>query len=260
MRRARRSFSSLALELPQASSQLEIDPERSAMKTRLEILARLSRPLLVADVVLVGLATFFAISLSRELSHAREVPPPKAHPQQVAAAAATPEPPGASERLDTYNLIAAKHLFSPSRSEAAATQVAAASATPPLVKPLLHGVVVDGDASLAFLEDPGSKRTVAYRIGDAVAGGQLVQIAVDRISIHRADGQLDVTLNDPSKPKAAPVTTGAPAQQGAKSATVNPAPTAQSRTHAPAVRVARQLPAPLGEPPAEAQQLQPADE
>src|SRR5262249_19060875 len=238
----------------------EIIFERPAMKTRLGILKRLSRPLLIADVVLVGVATFFAISLTRELSHAREVPPPKAHHQQAAPPVTAAEPASSTEKVDTYNLIVAKHLFSPSRNETAAPQVAAASATPPAVKPLLHGVIVDGEASIAFLEDPGSKRTVAYRIGDTVAGGQLVQIGHDRVSINRADGQLDVTLSDPSKPKAAPVAASAPAQQGGKPATVTPAPTSQNRAHTPVVRVARQLPVPPVEPPAETQQVQPNDE
>ena len=106
------------------------------------------------------------------------------------------------EKLDTYNVIVAKHLFNPARSESGAGTAAAAGAPPP-VKPALHGVVVDGDASLAYLEDPTTNRVLMYRIGDSIAGGQLVNITGDRVQIRRVDGSIDVLLNDPSKPKGA---------------------------------------------------------
>jgi hypothetical protein len=213
---------------------------------------RVPRPLLIANVIMVGLAVFFAVSLTRELSHAREVPPPRIYPPQATALAASSEPSAiTTDRLDTYNVIAAKHLFSPSRNEVAATQVAAAAESS-FIKPLLHGVIVDGDGSMAYLEDPGSKRVVAYRIGDSLAGGKLVQIDKDRVSISRADTQVDILLKDPAKPQPQPAPT--PTQPTPATRTqnrpVNPpdqptsalAPAAAQPPRSGAVRVPRTLP------------------
>ena len=66
-------------------------------------------------------------------------------------------------------------------------------------KPILLGVVVDGPASRAYLEDPSTKRVFGYQVGDSVAGGKLEKIADDRIQISRADGVMDVLLRDPTQ-------------------------------------------------------------
>jgi hypothetical protein len=70
-------------------------------------------------------------------------------------------------------------------------------------------VVVDGKASRAYLEDPSTKRVFGYQVGDSVAGGKLEEIADDRIQISRSDGQMEVMLRDPTKPRPP----AAPAQQ-----------------------------------------------
>ena len=41
---------------------------------------------------------------------------------------------------------------------------------------------------------------MSYRVGDAVAGGQLKTIGSDRVAIDRRDGQINVMLKDPTKP------------------------------------------------------------
>jgi hypothetical protein len=115
----------------------------------------------------------------------------------VAAGPADPGP-------ETYAAIAAQNLFSPGRSETASAAAA------PVVKPILHGVVIDGTKSRAFLEDPAVKRVSGYSVGDSVSGGRLQTISDDRVVIARPEGLLEVLLQDPSKPRPAPTTVGGP--------------------------------------------------
>ena len=104
-----------------------------------------------------------------------------------------------------YTVIAARNLFNPSRSETAA-------AAAPVEKPILHGVVMVGAKSRAFLEDPVLKRVAGYSVGDKVGGGTIQKIADDRVVIARPGGLLEVLLQDPSKPRATPTSPTAPAQ------------------------------------------------
>lgn len=111
--------------------------------------------------------------------------------------------------------IAARNLFNPGRSETA-------TAAAPVGKPILHGVVIDGAKSRAFLEEPPAKRVSGYSVGDTIGGGRIQQISDDRIVIARPEGLLEVLLQDPSKPRATPAS-AAPGQQP-PAAAVAPAP------------------------------------
>src|SRR6266851_8478454 len=166
----------------------------------------MSRWLRLLNVALGLVGCLLATGLVRELRAAHPLPPPPApraaRPVPTSGAAATvTAPPSAAG----YGVIAAKNLFSPSRSEAPAGSVAAAGP-----KPVLHGVVMDGPKSRAYLEDPVAKRTFGYLVGDTVGGGRVESISADRVVIARSDGLLEVLLHDPSKPKPAP-TASAPA-------------------------------------------------
>jgi hypothetical protein len=181
----------------------------------------MSKRFWVLNVVLAGLAVFLAVSLVRDLTHSRSLPQPPAPRRAPAGLPAheAGESPIAAERLGTYNVIAAKHLFNPARVEGGPAPAAQAVPLPP--KPLLLGLVVDGPLSRAYLEDPTTKRVFGYQIGDAVAGGRLEKIAGDRVVITRSDGSMEVLLRDPSKPK--PVQPVAPAAQAPPSAGSPPA-------------------------------------
>jgi hypothetical protein len=140
----------------------------------------------------------------------RARPAPAASPP--APAPAPPQtPPGAHQG------IASRNLFSPSRTEAPPTPVAGTPTAPPPPKPNLYGVVLRDEASIAYLEDPMTKRVAGYRVGDAVAGGTVQRIAADRVVLARPDGQVDVRLHDPAKPRPP-----APAGQGDGSAPTRP--------------------------------------
>jgi hypothetical protein len=191
----------------------------------------MSRPLIALNLILAGLAAFFVVQIVRDFTHAPALPPPRAARPPVAAAPAPPVGAAPGEALTAYNVIPAKSLFSPTRGEGPAT---AGSAVPLPPKPVLHGVIVDEPRSVAYLEDPASKRILAYRVGDSVAGGRLEQITEDRVVIRRSDGQIDVLLSDPAKLPPAPAP-GAGPNPNQPAARPRPAPV-------PPVRAPRVLP------------------
>jgi len=161
---------------------------------------------------------FLAIWLVRDLAATRPLPTSAA---RRAASVAGPEDTApenaAPDRLTAYNVIVAKYLFSPSRTEGAPEVAKPVVPLPP--KPILLGVVVDGPASRAYLEDPSTKRVFGYQVGDSVAGGKLEKITDDKIQISRSDGVIDVMLRDPSKPRPpAPVQAAPPGAPGAPGA------------------------------------------
>jgi hypothetical protein len=209
----------------------------------------MSRGLRVVNVALGLAACLLAAGLARELLAARPLPPPPspraARPVAATGAATTStEPPSVAG----YAVITAKNLFSPSRTEAPAGPVVAAGP-----RPVLHGVVMDGPKSRAYLEDPLLKRTFGYVVGDTVGGGRVESIAADRVLIGRGDGLLEVLLHDPSKPPPAPTAAapagpagpalpapGAAAQSEPARATPGaPGPAAAARPPEPATRADR---------------------
>ena len=163
----------------------------------------MSRRLLVVNVLLGIVSVALATGIVRTLVVKRSLPLPAA-----ARVASAPPPAAASASADpglsSYAVIASRNLFNPARSETLATAAA------PVSKPILHGVVLDGAKSRAFLEDPAVKRVAGYSVGDTIGGGRIERISDDRVVIARPEGLLEVLLQDPSKPRPAP-TSAAPA-------------------------------------------------
>ena len=168
------------------------------------------RRLIVLNVVL-GLASLtFTVGIVRALLVKRPIPPPAT----VRTVTPAPPPPAgapAPNNPEGYAIIADQNLFNPARSETATVAVA-------VVKPILHGVVIEGTKSRAFLEDPTMKRVGGYSVGDTVGGGTLQKIADDRVVIARPEGLVEVLLQDPSKPKPVPVTAAGPPPTAARPA------------------------------------------
>jgi hypothetical protein len=154
--------------------------------------------LLVLNVVLGLVSLAFAVGIVRTLVVRHPLPSAVA-PRTVAApqAQAPPIAAAANPGVDAYGVIPAQNLFNPARSETATVAVA-------VVKPILHGVVIQGGTSRAFLEDPTAKRVSGYSVGDAIGGGKIQKIADDRVLIARPEGMVEVLLQDPSKPRPAP--------------------------------------------------------
>lgn len=157
----------------------------------------MSRRVLALNVLLGLLGALCAAGLIRELLTPLPLPPPPT-PRAAAPAAGSVPAPTPAASAGGYGVVASRNLFSPSRSEAPAGPVVAAGP-----KPFLHGVVMDGPKSRAYLEDPTVKRTFGYAVGDTVGGGRVQSISQDRVVIARPDGLVEVLLQDPAKPKPA---------------------------------------------------------
>ncbi len=157
----------------------------------------MSKGLVLLNLLLAAAAVAFSIQLIRVLftPHPFSSPPV---PHSVQAVVSPKEDPAPTRPpLAAYNVVATRNLFNPSRSEAVTQTESLAQAS----KPVLYGVLINGDTRLAYLEDPATKRVVAYKTGDALAGGQLERIETDRVVIKRAEGPLQIMLKDPHKPK-----------------------------------------------------------
>jgi len=181
----------------------------------------MSRRLLVLDVLVGLLGCLFAAGLVRELLTPLRLPPPS--PPRAAQSARVPPPAAAPPAVAaSYTVVASRNLFSPSRSEGAPGPAVAVGP-----RPFLHGLVMNGAKSRAFLEDPVAKRTFGYSVGDTVAGGRVQSIGGDRVIIARPDGLLEVLLQDPAKPK--PATTAPAGAPGSAPAAAPAAPGTRRR-------------------------------
>jgi hypothetical protein len=187
------------------------------------------------NIALALVGCLLAAALTRELVAAHPLPSPPL--PRATRAVATAPPPSASAPPSTagYGVIATKNLFSASRSETAAGPVATGGP-----KPVLHGVVLDGPKSRAYLEDPLVKRTFGYAVGDTLGGGRVESIAADRVVIGRGDGSVEVLLRDPSKPRPTPPAPGpaggAPAGAAPSGTATTPSATPPTNEPAPAPR------------------------
>jgi hypothetical protein len=201
----------------------------------------MSRRLVVINVTLGLLCLAFGVGIVRSLLAKRPLPDaPAARTAVAAAPSITPAP--SEPGWETYAAIAAQNLFNPGRNAPASTAAVAA------VKPILHGIVIEGVQSRAFLEDPSVKRVGGYSVGDPVAGGKLQKISDDRVVIAQPEGLVEVLLRDPAKPQLVPPASVAPVAAGAPG---QPAPGQQGPSPAPGQLVPVQIaPAYVALPPA----------
>jgi hypothetical protein len=178
------------------------------------------RRLLIINAILLFIAAGSVAFIARELMVA--MPMPMASRTRPAAAPAARSEAPARNQAGAYTSVAARNLFSPTRTESPPSALAAAT---PAMKPNLYGIVLRDSAPMAYLEDPTTKRVAGYRVGDSVAGGTVQTISADGVVIARPDGNVDVRLRDPSKPRPAapPATAAAPGAQPAAQPVAGPA-------------------------------------
>jgi hypothetical protein len=202
------------------------------------------RRLLAVNVVLAGAALICVGLIVKQFAGSRPVVTTRSRPPATTLAPPGPSAESPRPPAQAYNAIAARNLFSPTRTE---SSVAATGSGPALnvVKPNLHGVVLRDGAPIAYLEDPLTKRTAGYRIGDPIAGGTVQTISADTVVIARPDGSVDVRLRDPSKPRPpAPAPAGQPPGPGQQPAAGQPPVTGQ-----PLPPGSQPIPAPIGPTP-----------
>src|SRR5262249_33145117 len=118
----------------------------------------MSRRLLLINIVLGFVCVAFGVGIVRSLFVTRPLPAAAAR-IAVAPAPAVNSAPGAVG-LETYAAITTQNLFNPGRSETAAVAAAAGA------KAVLHGIVIVGAPSRAFLERPSLKTVTRYVAGD----------------------------------------------------------------------------------------------
>ena len=158
---------------------------------------------LLLDLVLACLVCAAGVGLVREVVEGRSLPPaqdlPEPGPRPVAEVPDAARAPAGGPRGGPadHGVIGTRNLFAASRGEAAVMAPALEGG----LKSVLHGIVIDGERSRAYLDDPVAKRVFGYAVGDAVAGGRLERILDDRVIIRRPEGVVAVLLQDPSKPQ-----------------------------------------------------------
>jgi hypothetical protein len=159
------------------------------------------KKLLIINVLLLAIAIGSVAFIVRRMAEPMPMPPAARRPPATTPSRPEqPPPPGPG----AYATVAARNLFSPTRTEAPAPPSTATN-TPTGPKPNLFGVVLREGAPIAYLEDPSTKRVAGYRVGDNVAGGTVQTISADSVVITRPDGKLDVRLRDPARPRPAPI-------------------------------------------------------
>jgi hypothetical protein len=175
--------------------------------------------LLVLNALLVVVAALSVLYIARQFMTPMPMPPAPRNRPAPAGPTASSGGDGARPSAAAYAVVSARNLFSPTRTEAPPTPVTGASAVP-LVKPNLYGVVLREGAPIAYLEDPTTKRVAGYRVGDSIIGGTIQTISSDSVVIGRPDGNVDIRLRDPGKPRPAAAAAvqpqpGVPPQPGA---------------------------------------------
>jgi Type II secretion system protein C len=226
----------------------------------------MSKGLLLLNVLTLAVAASAAVFIVREIRQPLPtIGPSRARPANDGAPATRgneAEPPKPAP--GGYAAVASRNLFSPTRSEA---PVVAAPVKPAAVlpRPNLFGVVVREGSSIAYLEDPTTKRVAGYRLGDTVAGGTVQTIDADHVVLARPEGQVDVQLRDPGRPRPAALPVPgqpAPPQPGAPATGVfQPGAPAQPQgiQQVPAFQAPQPQPSQgLQVPPRPGQAIQPA--
>ena len=105
-----------------------------------------------------------------------------------------------SDRINSssYDVIASKNLFHPSRS----TAQKPSEVSRPVSKndiPQLFGTIITNDKKLAILEDQSSKRSTLYKVNDSVAGFVVSQILENKVILLKDGESIEVTLRADKK-------------------------------------------------------------
>jgi len=198
---------------------------------------------MAANLALAVVAAALVLYIARQFMAPMPLPVGGRRAATASPSAAPVEAPRAS--VTAYNVVAVRNLFSPTRTEAPSSAVVAGG--PMFVKPNLYGVVVRDSGSIAYLEDPTTKRIAGYRVGDRILGGTVQTIKSDGVTIDAPGGAMDVRLHDPSRPRATPAAASTTPQPGVAPALPGVIPPVAPPT--PPQVAQPQSPLPPGQPP-----------
>jgi len=153
--------------------------------------------LLLFNVLLLELSLVFGLCIVREGTSPVQLPTP---PKAVRAAAITEvsaAPLRPTSSVIAAAVIVARNMFDPSRTEP--TIVVPEPLKPSSPPPVLHGVVVSDETAIAYLEDQSTKRTLGYRVGDALGDVRVALIAADHVVLAATHQTIRVVLRDHRK-------------------------------------------------------------
>src|SRR5205823_99163 len=197
----------IAAELESANARIERLNARlltaAAPAVAASELQKLVKDMAAEVLALAAVAALLVLYIGRQFVAPTSLPVGGRRAAATTASAAAIET--ARSPASAYNVVASRNLFSPTRTEAPSSGVIAAT---PVVRPNLFGVVVRDSGSIAYLEDPTTKRVAGYRVGDRILGGTVQSIKVDAVTIDAPGGAMDVRLHDPGRPRATPATAG----------------------------------------------------
>ena len=188
--------------------------------------------LLAVNWILVMVSLFLTAYITWVVE--RPFPAPTAPRTRESVAAALTDAP-VTPAVVTSPVIAQRNLFSPTRTE---SPVSLANGATMLPNPSLYGVVLGAtNNSVAYLQDPATKRVGGYHIGEPIAGGIIRAIDADRIVLERHGNRVEVRLRDPLRPRqaVAAAAEGSDARETAVASAEPPrnSPTPQLSTLAP---------------------------
>jgi hypothetical protein len=117
----------------------------------------------------------------------------------------TPEQTKPPSPLD-YIIIADQNLFHPERKIPVETKETQAVQRPDFI---LYGTLVTENLKMAFLDDLKSpfasrgrgKRQRTLKAGESLSGYTLSEVYADKVFMVKGDDNIEVTINDPTKPK-----------------------------------------------------------
>ena len=158
------------------------------------------RSVLVLNLGMAGLAVFLSIRIGQALIAPDPHPPSRVVRPVVVTSPRNQDVVTKPRSGEVYDVIATRTLFHPNRAEPTRSEPVALTLPPPPAL-ALHGVVINGDTSLAYLEDVATKQIFGYKAGDKLAGGQVERIEPDRVVIMRADGPIEVRLHRSKEPQ-----------------------------------------------------------
>ena len=154
------------------------------------------------NLLLVLIITILGVTLYKVLTMPVDIPTKAAvvSPRKIVK-----KPARTIARIDSssYDVIAFKNLFHPSRSTTDKMAKVPAKPVSPRDTPQLFGTIITGDKKIAILENPSTKKSGTYNVNDSVAGFVVSEILEEKVILKSGAEIVEVKLRSDKKFKAA---------------------------------------------------------